>query len=106
MYSVAREEAGAKWAVTHYRTLQYDEATHTTLLEVRLETGRKNQIRVHLSDMGCPIVGDRKYGADDSVKRQIHLMAYSLVFPHPRTGRRETVEINLPRGFMSPAVTA
>lgn len=99
MYSVAQEEAGAKWAVTHYRTLRHHEADGTTLLEVRLETGRKNQIRVHLSDMGCPIVGDRKYGADDSVKRQIRLMAYSLAFPNPRTGRREKVEIGLPKDF-------
>ncbi|MDE6105953.1 MAG: RluA family pseudouridine synthase [Bacteroidales bacterium] len=99
MYSVAQEEAGAKWAVTHYRTLRRHEAEGTALLEVRLETGRKNQIRVHLSDMGCPIVGDRKYGADDSVKRQIRLMAYSLAFPNPRTGRREKVEIGLPKDF-------
>lgn len=99
MYSVAQEEAGAKWAVTHYKTLRYHETDGTALLEVRLETGRKNQIRVHLSDMGCPIVGDRKYGADDSVKRQIRLMAYSLSFPNPRTGRREKVEIGLPKDF-------
>lgn len=103
MYSVPTEEEGAKWAVTHYKTLQYNEDTHTSLLEVRLETGRKNQIRVHLSDMGCPIVGDRKYGADNTIKQQIHLMAYSLDFPHPLSRRREKVEIGLPKFMTAPA---
>ena len=71
-----------------------------SLLQIKLETGRKNQIRVHLSDMGCPIVGDRKYGSDDKVKRTIRLLAYSISFPHPVQQRRVHVEIPMPDGFV------
>ena len=56
------------------RTPQY------ALLEVDLETGRKNQIRVHLSEMGCPVVGDRRYGADARYERRIRLHAFYLLF--------------------------
>lgn len=101
VYSVDREEEGAKWAVTHYKMLEYNEIAQRSLLEVQLETGRKNQIRVHLSDLGCPIVGDRKYGADASEKRPIHLMAFYLSFPLFSQDKRETVEIPLIKGFWS-----
>ena len=89
---------GGKESVTHYRTIK--RANGYSLVELHLETGRKNQIRVHLSDMGCPIVGDRKYGSDDKVKRTIRLLAYSISFPHPVQQRRVHVEIPMPDGFV------
>jgi len=91
----------AKFAVTHYRTLSQE--GDYTLLEIQLDTGRKNQIRVQLSDLGCPIVGDFRYGADDTVKRQIRLCAYSLTFPHPVTGKVISLQIKLPRSFLHPS---
>ncbi|MCM1168367.1 MAG: RluA family pseudouridine synthase [Bacteroides sp.] len=108
VYSVPEEEEGAKWSVTHYRivdTFGWDggqapqEQALFSLLRIRLETGRKNQIRVHMSDMGCPIVGDRKYGADTRVKRAVRLFAYSISFPHPLQERRVHLEITPPAKF-------
>ncbi len=92
-----REEA--KFGITHYKVLK--RLDKYTLLDVRTETGRKNQIRVHLSDIGCPIVGDRKYGASEEFKRRIRLHAYSLSFPHPVTGNIIKVESPMPTGFLS-----
>jgi 23S rRNA pseudouridine1911/1915/1917 synthase len=67
-----------------------------TLLEVELFTGRTHQIRVHLSSMGHPILGDELYGGIlGSVKRQL-LHAYKLVFTNPETGKDETVTTDLP----------
>jgi 23S rRNA pseudouridine1911/1915/1917 synthase len=89
----------AKFSITHYRKIK--SAGSNTLLDVRTETGRKNQIRVHMSDLGCPIVGDRKYGASDEFKRRVRLHAYSLSFPHPITGQILTVKSELPKGFLT-----
>lgn len=94
-----RQSEDAKFSVTHYKTIKIS-GDHA-LLDVRTETGRKNQIRVHLSDIGCPIVGDRKYGASDEFKRRIRLHAYSLSFPHPATGKIITVRSPMPEGFLS-----
>lgn len=99
MYSVKHEEEDAKWAVTHYEVLEVYENSYA-LLNVRLETGRKNQIRVHLSENGNPIIGDRKYGADKSIRRQIRLLAYYLDFTHPVHRNRIKVEIPLPQNFL------
>ena len=98
MHSV-RETPDAKYAVTHYRTLKLLE--NYALLDVKTETGRKNQIRVHLSDIGCPIVGDRKYGASTDFVRRVRLHACSLSFPHPVSGEIITVESPLPKNFLS-----
>lgn len=97
VYSLTEFEEGAKHSITHYSFLEYYQDKDQSLLEVKLETGRKNQIRVHLSSIGHPIVGDRKYGADPSEKLPIHLVAYSLSFPQPSTGRRQKVEVGLPK---------
>jgi len=94
-----RKSAKAKFSVTHYRKIKT--AGSNTLLDVRTETGRKNQIRVHMSDLGCPIVGDRKYGASDEFKRRVRLHACSLSFPHPLTGQILTVKSGLPKGFLT-----
>ena len=94
-----REMPDAKFAITSYTTIK--QVNKNTLLDIKTDTGRKNQIRVHLSDIGCPIVGDRKYGASDEFKRRIRLHAYSLSFPHPADGRIITVKSPMPEGFLS-----
>jgi len=93
------ERPEAKFSVTNYTTIK--QVNTNTLLDIKTDTGRKNQIRVHLSDIGCPIVGDRKYGASDEFKRRIRLHAYSLSFPHPSDGRIITVKSPMPEGFLS-----
>jgi 23S rRNA pseudouridine1911/1915/1917 synthase len=93
------ERPEAKFAITSYKVLKslHDHA----LLDVSTETGRKNQIRVHLSDIKCPIVGDRKYGASTEFKRRVRLHAFSLSFPHPVTGEKTLIESPMPKGFLS-----
>ena len=90
--------AGAKLAVTHYRVVKRLDGH--TLLEIETETGRKNQVRVHLAEMGCPLVGDRRYGADAKVIRRIRLHAFYLGFTHPVVGRFVEFESPMPQGFM------
>lgn len=86
VYSVNEKEQGqGKQAVTRYKVLKRNRAT--TLVEFELDTGRKNQIRVHASDMGHPIVGDHKYGGHTSRLHRLALHARTLRFAHPRTRR-------------------
>ena len=94
-----REQEGAKQAITHYEVIK--ELPAHTLLEVTLETGRKNQIRVHLSEMGCPVVGDWRYGSKDRVKRRIRLHAYYFSLNHPLTGAFMEIKSRIPRGFLT-----
>ncbi len=97
MFSV-QEQDGAKYAVTHYKVM--DRTPDYTLLEVELGTGRKNQIRVHLADLGCPVVGDRRYGADDRFHRRIRLHAFYLSLFHPVNGQLLEFKSKMPRGFL------
>ncbi|MCH5179008.1 MAG: RluA family pseudouridine synthase [Prevotellaceae bacterium] len=92
---------GGKFAVTHYRVLQ--RGATNTLVEARLDTGRKNQIRVHLSDLGNPILGDRKYAPDDAVAAfsRLCLHAYRLYFIHPVTGEHLMFDTPVPNKFLS-----
>jgi 23S rRNA pseudouridine1911/1915/1917 synthase len=82
-------------AVTHVKVLERGRGR--TLLEVRLETGRKHQIRVHLAERGHPVVGDRRYGTPRRGTRQLALHAARLRFKHPRTGRILEFESPPPR---------
>lgn len=93
------ERPEAKFSITNYKIIR--KINNNALLDIKTETGRKNQIRVHLSDIGCPIVGDRKYGASEEYKRQVRLYAYHLSFPHPVTGNMITIETTLPKYFLS-----
>jgi 23S rRNA pseudouridine1911/1915/1917 synthase len=93
-----RETVSAKFSITNYKTIK--QLNEYTLLDVATDTGRKNQIRVHLSDIGCPIVGDRKYGASNDFIRRIRLHAYSLSFPHPLNGKTMTILSPMPEGFL------
>ncbi len=94
-----REQEGAKQAISHYEVIK--EMPAHTLLEVTLETGRKNQIRVHLSEMRCPVVGDWRYGSKDRVKRRIRLHAYYFSMNHPVTGEFMEFKSRMPRGFLT-----
>lgn len=97
MYSSSTPGDGQK-AVTHYRVLKRSDAF--SLLEIKLETGRKNQIRVHMKDLGHCVIGDKKYG---SVERPIHRLALHariLVFRHPVTGKELRFETPVPRIFL------
>jgi 23S rRNA pseudouridine1911/1915/1917 synthase len=98
MHSV-KEKPDAKLGITHYKTIRL--LDNYALLDIKTETGRKNQIRVHLSDIGCPIVGDRKYGASAEFIRRVRLHACSISFPHPVTGEMIRVESPMPDGFLS-----
>lgn len=88
----------AKLAITDYKVIKSFEKY--TLLDIKTHTGRKNQIRVHMSDLGCPIVGDRKYGASAEYERRVRLHAYLLTFPHPVSGKLVTVKSELPKMFV------
>jgi 23S rRNA pseudouridine1911/1915/1917 synthase len=88
---------GGKYAVTHYKTL--DRTSDFSLVEFRLETGRKNQIRVHTQDIGHPIVGDPKYGNGDDPIHRLGLHAYKLCFYHPMTNEPMDFDTSIPIAF-------
>ena len=85
---------GGKFAVTHYNVLETSNGY--SLVECELETGRKNQIRVHMADMGHPVVGDFKYGSEIDPMRRLGLHAYMLCFTHPVTGKHLRFETPVP----------
>ena len=91
--------SGGRPSVTHYAVLSGGGGA--TLLEARLETGRTHQIRVHLSHLGVPVLGDRTYGGASELAhslglRRPFLHAWRLTFPHPSTGAPVTVSDRLP----------
>lgn len=88
---------GGKYAVTHFHTLA--RTTEHSLVEFRLETGRKNQIRVHTADMGHPVCGDIKYGNGDDPCHRLCLHAYVLCFYHPVTHKPMEFETPIPIEF-------
>lgn len=89
---------GGKYAITHFHTLK--RTVEHSLVEFRLETGRKNQIRVHCADMGHPVCGDMKYGNGDNPLNRLCLHAYVLCFYHPITHRRMEFETPIPTPFL------
>lgn len=88
---------GGKHALTHYRVLKTN-GRHS-LVELKLETGRKNQIRVHMQDLGHPVCGDTKYGNGDDPIGRLALHAFRLNFYHPITGEPLKFETPVPKGF-------
>jgi len=92
------ETPDSKFAVTHYKVIRKLEGR--SLLEISIETGRKHQIRVHLADIGCPVVGDTKYGSGDKKMQRIQLHAYYFAMKHPVTGEMMEFKTELPEGFV------
>jgi tRNA pseudouridine32 synthase/23S rRNA pseudouridine746 synthase/23S rRNA pseudouridine1911/1915/1917 synthase len=92
-----RDTQQGKLSRTAYRVLQ--ESGGRSLLEIDLLTGRKHQIRVHLSELGRPIVGDRKYGGKNDGEKRLALHAKSLAFDHPATRQRLEFHTETPEYF-------
>ncbi len=88
---------GGKYALTHFRTLRSN--SKYSLVEFKLETGRKNQIRVHMQDIGHPVCGDIKYGNASDPAHRLCLHAYMLCLFHPRTRERLHFETPPPEAF-------
>lgn len=93
VYSVSNPREG-KLAKTAYRLVK--QASSYSQLEINLLTGRKNQIRVHLADQGCPVVGDTKYGRKDRGIRHLALHAASITINHPHTKDPMTFDAPIP----------
>lgn len=98
VYSTDNPDEG-RIAVTHYNVLQ--RGNNHTLAEFSLDTGRKNQIRVHAHDLGHPISGDRKYGAQRSPLHRLALHARTLRFAHPITRKDMNFDSPIPPQFIS-----
>ncbi|WP_296121912.1 RluA family pseudouridine synthase [uncultured Bacteroides sp.] len=97
VYSSPTDDGGQE-SITHYRTIK--RANGYSLVELNLETGRKNQIRVHMQDLGHPIIGDGRYGLEDvNPIGRLALHAFKLCFYHPVTGELMRFETPYPGEF-------
>lgn len=92
-----KDSKKGKLAITEYEKIQ--ENKEYTMLEINILTGRKNQIRLHLSDIGNPIVGDKKYNAKKNPIRRMCLHAKYLEFTHPKTNQKIIIETKMPKHF-------
>lgn len=90
---------GGQLAITHYRKIKSNR--QYTLLEVMLETGRKNQIRVHMEEIGHPVVGDKKYGSTINPIKRLGLHATALTIIHPVTNEVMKFESQIPSSFIN-----
>ncbi len=88
---------GGKKAVTHYKTIKT--SGEFSLLDVNIETGRKNQIRVHMKDIGTPVTGDKKYGAEKNPMKRLGLHACELQITHPKNGKELCFKAKTPKEF-------
>lgn len=96
MYSGHRTKTG-RFAETHYKVTKKGEIY--SLVDINILTGRKNQIRVHLKDLGHPIVGDKKYDGERSPIKRLCLHAYELKVKHPINGKTLNFKANMPKEF-------
>lgn len=89
-----------KLAITDYEVVR--ESGEYSLVRVNLRTGRKNQIRVHMKDLGHPVVGDKKYGAGENPIGRLGLHASKIGFTHPKTGKEIIITAKKDRKFTLP----
>jgi len=94
-----RVERGGELAITHYKVLR--KGQDRSLIELTLETGRKNQIRVQMAGLGHPVIGDRKYGATSDPARRLALHSSELTFRHPVSGASMDFHSALPSRLMA-----
>ncbi|MFC1467739.1 RluA family pseudouridine synthase [Verrucomicrobiota bacterium] len=93
-----RNAATGKWSETQYNVVK--ESAHFSQLDIKLLTGRKNQIRVHFAEAGHPLVGDKKYGKKGDRAERMALHARYLSFPHPHSGKRMEFEAPIPEAIL------
>ncbi|MCK5197392.1 MAG: RluA family pseudouridine synthase [Spirochaetales bacterium] len=98
MYSVSDPKDG-KLSKTQYKVIK--ESKYYSLLEIELLTGRKNQIRVHLAEKGCPVAGDKIYGEKGRGIKRLTLHAASVTITHPHTKEKMTFKTEVPVYFES-----
>ena len=106
VYSSPKDDGGQK-AVTHYKVIKELESgvehpeSESSLIELNLETGRTNQIRVHMQSIGHPVMGDRKYGHGNEYSPidRLCLHAQVLEFIHPMTEKKVRFEATIPKEF-------
>ena len=96
MYS-SKKEGDGQYAVTHYKVIE--ENDKYSFLDVHIDSGRKNQIRVHLGDIGHNVIGDDKYGNPSNPIKRLGLHAYELVLTHPFTNKVMKFKAPLPKEF-------
>ncbi len=94
---VSSDKTG-KLAITSYKRIL--ENKNYTLLDIDIKTGRKNQIRVQLSHIGNPILGDKKYNPKGIKAKRLYLHAYYLEFKHPKTHELLKFELDIPKDFL------
>ena len=97
VYSTHDPEEGGKLSVTRYKVVKH--LGDYCMMDIQILTGRKNQIRVHMHDLGCPIAGDKKYGAQSNPCGRLMLHNHVLQFIHPVTHENLRFELPLPREF-------
>ena len=95
--SSSKYDDGGSKSITHYHTIK--RANGYSLMELDLETGRKNQIRVHMQSLGHPVVGDERYGCEVNPLGRLALHAFKLCFYHPVTGELMEFETPYPTPF-------
>ena len=96
MYS-SKKAGDGQYAVTHYKVLA--ETDSYSFLDVHIDSGRKNQIRVHLGDIGHNVIGDDKYGNPTNPIKRLGLHAYELILKHPFTGKEMKFNAPIPKEF-------
>ena len=97
LITYSTNEKVGKLAITKYKLIKHSKKY--SLLDIEILTGRKNQIRVHMSDNKTPIVGDKKYGSITNPMNRLGLHAYKLVFMHPTLKKEMVIEDKLPLEF-------
>ena len=97
-YSTDNKEEGKK-AISTYKVLKKNK--RYSMVEVNIETGRKNQIRVHMQELGHSVIGDKKYGATTNPIKRLGLHAHSIVFTHPITKEVFSFTSEIPNEFNS-----
>ena len=88
---------GGKLAITNYKPIKINDKY--TMLDINIETGRKNQIRVHMTEMNHPIVGDKKYYSKDNTLKRLALHHYEISLIDPVTNKLLTFKSNIPKEF-------